>query len=115
MSLARLLAEDGSIVCGRCEFAVGIWSRTVGLLGRRNLAAGHGLAVATSAIHTCGMRFPIDVVFCDGELNVLKVVRDLPAWRVAGARRARTAFELPAGAAAGVHVGDRLTLDTIEA
>jgi hypothetical protein len=56
------------------------------------------------------MRFPIDVVFLDAELRVVKVVRDLPAWRVASARRARAVLELPAGGAAALEAGVRLEL-----
>jgi uncharacterized membrane protein (UPF0127 family) len=56
------------------------------------------------------MRFPIDAVFCDGDLHVLKVARDLKPWRMAGARGAKVVLELAAGAA-DVREGDQLTLD----
>jgi len=42
------------------------------------------------------MRFPIDAVFLDADLRVLKVVTLAP-WRFAWARRARAVLELPAG------------------
>jgi hypothetical protein len=56
------------------------------------------------------MRFPLDVVFCDRELRVLKVVRGLAPWRTAGARGAKVVVELSAGASAGLEPGDRLVL-----
>jgi uncharacterized membrane protein (UPF0127 family) len=59
------------------------------------------------------MRFPIDVVFCDKGLTVLKVVPHLHPWRAAGARGARVTIELAAGAAAGVAPGDRLVLEVV--
>ncbi|MEI4896946.1 DUF192 domain-containing protein, partial [Klebsiella pneumoniae] len=56
------------------------------------------------------MRFAIDVVFCDRDLQVLKVVRDLRPWRTASARGAKVTIELPVGGAAGLEPGDRLVL-----
>jgi CheY-like chemotaxis protein len=56
------------------------------------------------------MRFPIDVVFLDRNLRVVKIAHDLPAWRTASDRRARSALELAAGEAAvrGIEIGDQL-------
>jgi len=56
------------------------------------------------------MRFPIDAVFLDRELRVLKVASDLRPWRAAGSRGAKAVLEIPAGEAErrGVTVGDRL-------
>ena len=68
-----------------------------------------------SSIHMFFMRFAIDVVFCDRDLVVLKVVPGLRPWRMASQRGAKIAIELAEGAAAGVAPGDRLVLDTIEA
>ena len=58
------------------------------------------------------MRFPIDAVFLDADLVVVKVVPDLRPWRIALARGAKSVVELGAGEAArrGVSVGDRLAL-----
>jgi uncharacterized membrane protein (UPF0127 family) len=56
------------------------------------------------------MRFPIDAVFLDRELVVLKVAEDLAPWRTAAQRGAKAVLELPAGAArtAGLQPGDQL-------
>src|SRR5437763_10915592 len=56
------------------------------------------------------MRFPIDAVFLSRELQVLKVVEQLRAWRTASSRRARAVLELAAGeiATRGIEVGDHL-------
>ncbi len=59
---------------------------------------GEGLLIPrTSSVHTHFMRFPIDVVFLDGEGRVAKIVRGLRPWRFAGARGTRDVLELPAG------------------
>ena len=62
------------------------------------------------------MRFPIDVVFLDRDWKVLSVRHELRPWRVAGARGAVAALELPAGAAAaaGIAEGDVLALESHE-
>jgi hypothetical protein len=60
------------------------------------------------------MRFPIDAVFCDRDLAVVDVVRDLQPWKTAGSKGAKVVIELPVGGAAGVEPGDRLVLDTLE-
>jgi uncharacterized membrane protein (UPF0127 family) len=58
------------------------------------------------------MRFPIDAVFLDHELRIVKVVSKLQPWRIAGARGAKQVLELGAGEAArrGIEPGLRLTL-----
>ena len=82
-----------------------------GLLGRSQLGAGEGILLRpTSSIHTWFMRFPIDAVFLDRDLVVLKVATP-PPWRAAGARRAKAVLELAAGAGAALRPGDRLRLD----
>jgi uncharacterized membrane protein (UPF0127 family) len=109
-----VVSEDrDEVVCERCEVADQPLSRLRGLLGRRGLAPGDGMLLRPSgSIHTCFMRFPIDVVFLDAELRVLRVRSDLRPWRAAAARRARAVLELAAGEAGrrGVSPGERLRL-----
>jgi uncharacterized membrane protein (UPF0127 family) len=56
------------------------------------------------------MRFAIDAVFCDRDLRVVKVVRELKPWRLAAARGASVVVELAAGAAGDLEPGDQLSL-----
>jgi uncharacterized membrane protein (UPF0127 family) len=90
--------------------------RMRGLLGRRDLPEGEGLLLEPApAIHTAFMRFPIDVVFLDAYMRVIKVVDSLPPWRSAAARSARAVLELAAGQARhrGVTLGDRLDVQEV--
>jgi uncharacterized protein len=106
-----LTLSDGTVVCERCWVAATALRRLKGLLGRSGLEPGEGLLLRpASSIHTFFMRFPIDVVFLDRELGVRKVVPELGPWRLAGARGARSALELPAGEASrrGIAAGQRL-------
>jgi hypothetical protein len=112
---ARLIANltRGNIACDQVIVADRALRRMRGLLGRRELATGDGLLLQPApSIHTAFMRFPIDVVFIDRNLQVLKVVEDMPAWRTASARRAKSALELAAGEIArrGIAIGDQLVI-----
>jgi uncharacterized membrane protein (UPF0127 family) len=113
MRSGALATEDGQVVCEACVLADTAWTRLRGLLGRRTLPRGEGLLLRPApSIHTCFMRFPVDVVFVDAQLRVLRVVERLAPWRVAGCRGAHGAIELAAGEASarGLSVGIRLAL-----
>jgi uncharacterized membrane protein (UPF0127 family) len=105
--------ERGRVVCERCAVADNPLTRLRGLLGRSELPAGEGLLLRPSpSIHTWFMRFPIDVVFLDGELRVLAVRHRVRPWRMAGRRGARAVLELAAGEASRLDIpaGSRLSL-----
>jgi uncharacterized protein len=116
MKTVSLKTVEGQVVCERCLVADSPWFRMRGLLGRRGLENGEGLLLKPAgSVHTFFMRFPIDVVFLSRDGDVLKVMRALPAWRMAGARRARAALELGANEAErrGISVGARLDLTVL--
>jgi uncharacterized protein len=118
VSLARVRNAAGAVVCERCEIPKSSFARMRGLLGRSGLEPGSGMLIdAAPSVHMFFMRFPIDVVFLDRDWMVVRVVHALKPWRVAGARRAVAALELPAGAAAeaGLQEGDVLVLEEPEA
>jgi uncharacterized membrane protein (UPF0127 family) len=48
------------------------------------------------AVHTFGMRFPLDLLWLDGRGEVLRVDRSVPPRRVVGCRAARSVIELRA-------------------
>jgi uncharacterized protein len=88
-------------------------SRRRGLLKRHSMPADTAMIIAPcSAIHTCFMRFPIDVAFVARDGKVLKVVHALQPWRLAGALRAYAVIELSAGilARTGTRPGDILAI-----
>jgi uncharacterized membrane protein (UPF0127 family) len=118
-SLARVRrSTDGAVVCERCEIPESSFGRARGLLGRDGLGPGGGMLIdRTGSVHMFFMRFPIDVVFLDRHWTIVRVVHALRPWRVAGARRAVAALELPAGAAAeaALQEGDTLVLEEPEA
>jgi uncharacterized membrane protein (UPF0127 family) len=101
----------GRVVCERCTLADRPLARLRGLLGRADFEVGEGLLLRPApSIHTWFMRFPIDAVFLDADLEVLDVRPAVRPWRAAARRGARAVLELPAGEAArrGLRAGDRL-------
>jgi len=95
------------------EPAHGFGARLIGWLGRRYLHANAALWLhPCRAVHSIGMRVPIDVVFLDAEGMVLRVVAGMTPGRVAWLRGARSVIELPAGGARrrGLVPGLRLAL-----
>jgi len=73
-------------------------SRRKGLLGREGLGPGQGLwIVPCEAVHTFGMRFPIDDVYLDRSKRIMKVQTGLPPWRLSVCVLAHSVIELPSG------------------
>jgi uncharacterized protein len=113
-AFTRVRTASGTLVCERCEIAGSAFARMRGLLGRSGLEPGAGMLIDPApSVHMFFMRFPIDVVFLDRDRKVVGVRHNLRPWRVAGARHASAALELPAGAAAAARVepGDELVLE----
>src|SRR5690348_12501886 len=111
MRVVAVDRNDGTVVCARCEVAENPFTRMRGLLGRSGLDADAGLLIRpTNSVHTAFMRFPIDVVFFDRDLRVVRIAAALPPWRAAARRGAKGVLELAAGAAAraGLREGDVL-------
>ena len=113
-----LVGENGKFVCELCEVADGFFSRGRGLLGRKRLSQAHGMQVKPAwSVHTFFMRFPIDVVFLDPQLTVIKVKTHMRPWRVTARFGANSALELTAGECdrLGIAVGDRLAWGSLKA
>ena len=100
------------VLASRVERADTLLRRMVGLLGRSSLADGEALILPRCrAIHTCGMRFAIDVVFVDVDWRVAALKPQVPPWRIVGSvREAWGVLEMAAGTIArfGLVKGDRL-------
>jgi uncharacterized membrane protein (UPF0127 family) len=64
-------------VLAALEVAEGFRDRARGLLGRDGIEGALLLRPARS-VHSMGMRFPIDVAFCDKDLVVVRTLRLRP-------------------------------------
>lgn len=108
-------ATKSSCLGEQIEVADTSLRRMVGLLGKRSLAKGCGLLILPSqAIHTIGMKFPIDVLFVDKKYNVVGVREAIPPYRLTRVFwKALGVLELPAGTIrdSRTEVGDQLKVD----
>ncbi len=112
--LVRVLNQTrGSTLSARVVVADSPAKRRRGLLGRPPLALDEALwIVPCEAVHTVGMRYPLDLVYLNKRHRVVKTVEALPPWRISLCLRGRSVLECSAGAirASGTRVGDQLAI-----
>ena len=104
----------GAVLGEQVRRADNPWTRFVGLMGRGTLPVGEGLHIAPcSSVHMFFMRIPLDIVYLDKDLRVVKAVSNLKPWRISAARGAKTVLELPIGTIArtGTAAGDQVAVE----
>ncbi|HET7486769.1 MAG TPA: DUF192 domain-containing protein [Acidimicrobiales bacterium] len=102
--------REGEVLAA-LEVADTFATRSKGLLGREGIE-GAMLIKPAKSVHTVGMRFPIDVAFCDRNMTVLATVH-MRRFRISLPRmRSRCVVEAEAGAFErwGLRPGDRLEI-----
>jgi uncharacterized protein len=104
-----------TLLAERAELADNLWTRFVGLMGRRELPAGTGLVLKPGGgIHMWFMRIPLDVVHVDKRDQVTHVLRGIKPWRFGPLFvGSKLAIELPVGAADQTQVGDQIEIEPI--
>ena len=108
---ALVVPTTGEVIADHVEWARTAAQRARGLLGRSALAPGHALVLEPARqVHTFGMRYAIDVCFCDRGWRVLHVVPGMKPHRVTcWVRGGRFAIETGAGGLSGLSAGDQLS------
>jgi uncharacterized membrane protein (UPF0127 family) len=112
-TLSLVNESTSAPIADRVELAASRSDRRRGLLGRSQFEPGAALVIVPCfAIHTIGMRYPIDVVFVNRQGVAVRILCGLSPWRLAAAAGARAAIELPAGTVArtDLRTGDRVSL-----
>ena len=88
------------------------FTRGMGLLGRKDIAPNEALWIKrTNNIHTWFMRMQIDCIFIDRNLEIKKIVSNIPAFRFVGPFwKSSSVIETQAGFAESknLKVGDQL-------
>ncbi len=114
--MARNL-DSGEVIAARVGVTATRAERARGLLGRSDFEADEGLWIAPSrGVHTCGMRFPIDLVALDATGTIIDWVVGLRPWRVRLPRRNVVGvLELPEGSLhrTETRLGHRLAFEAI--
>ena len=119
MKRVSVTNQDQTLSLGNSiEVVDSSFRRMKGLLGRKGINAGGGLWIRpSSGVHTLFMSFTIDVVGLDKQYRIVHLWPHLRPWRVTRVSLGvRTVLELPAGtlAAAGIQVGERLSIHSVE-
>ena len=111
MAVSLMNARTCEPVATSLDLAVTRRLRRRGLLGRDHLDASAALMLEPcAAVHTAFMRFHLDLVFVNRGGYTVKIVEDVPPWRIALSTRAHAVIEMAAGSLRGLDLllGDRL-------
>jgi len=91
-------ASRNRVVATQVRLAGASRERRLGLSRHAHLRLEDGLFLTPcEAIHTCGMRFAIDVLFLTRNGKVCGLRHGLRPWRIAASWRAHSTLELAAG------------------
>ena len=95
----KCVCENGVELAQQVEVATSFFKRLKGLMFRAKLEQGTALLLSPCPqIHTCFMRFPLDVVFLDKNNTVVYIMENLKPWRLSPiVYRAAKTLEMPAG------------------
>lgn len=104
--------SNGNVVALELELAYTFFTRFKGLMGRSVLEPGHGLEIKPcNSVHTCFMRFDLDLIFLDKDRRIVYLERSMPPWRMSRIiKAAAMVVELPVGTidTTGCKIGDLL-------
>lgn len=102
--------KTGKIIADKLEMNDTYFSRLIGLLGRKGLENGQGIVLKPcNSIHTCFMRFSIDAVFISKDFKVLKIVKNMKAWKFSPiVLKSLYTLEVAAGTIQDLDVGDEI-------
>ena len=104
----KCVTDTGLVLAQEVEPAHRFFSRLKGLMFRPSMRPGTALLLSPCPqIHTCFMRFAIDVLFLAEDGTVLYVLEQMKPWRISPiVRRAVQTLEMPGGTLQGrVKVG----------
>ncbi len=72
----------------KCQVARDFWSRFMGIMLKKDLGREEALVFPKcNSIHTCFMRFPIDIIFVDEKGTIREIIDSLKPWRLLFPRR----------------------------
>jgi uncharacterized membrane protein (UPF0127 family) len=98
----------------KIQRATGFWSRFKGLMLTAGLQPDRALLITRCpSVHTCFMRYALDLAYLDERGHVVKLVRGVKPWRMSlGGRSAAHVLELAAGGIErlDIRIGDRIDL-----
>jgi len=101
MTKTKLIqTETNKIVLEDLRVATGLFSRAIGLLGRRSINTNFGIMFPKCrSIHTHFMMFPIDIIFVDDNNCITELYSNLKPWKILIAKNKESShiIEMAAG------------------
>jgi uncharacterized membrane protein (UPF0127 family) len=105
-------ASTGETILESIEVADTFWKRFKGYQFRRFAPTNTGLLLSPcSSLHTCFMRFPIDVIMLDQDNIVLSSRRHIAPWRAVICRSGTVRVIETAANALNLAVGTKLRIE----
>ncbi|MBQ8844308.1 MAG: DUF192 domain-containing protein [Elusimicrobiaceae bacterium] len=107
----KCVLENTFVLAEEVEMARTFFKRLKGLMFRPSMQEGTAMLLSPCPqIHTCFMKFPIDVLFLAEDGTVLYVMENLRPWRISPIiGHAVQTLEMPAGTLKGrVKVGHKV-------
>ncbi len=108
--------HQGQEIASKIKLADTFFTRGLGLMFKKEMTDFDGILIKPSnSIHTFWMRFSIDVIFLNKDLEVIKVFENLKPWRMTWPYlKASQVLELKAGTLNGkIKKGDQLEMTCI--
>ena len=99
----KCITTDGIVLAQEVEIAKSFLKRLKGLMFRREMKPATALLLnPCPQIHTCFMRFALDVLFLDKNGTILYIIENMKPWRISPiVFRAAQTLEMPAGTLQG--------------
>lgn len=93
------ISYQGKLLSSNIKLAESFGDRLIGLMFGEKPNDADGLMIdPCRSIHTCFMKYSLDVVFISSKNQVIKIIRDIRPWRMTWIYfRANKTLELPAG------------------
>lgn len=106
-----MIKKSKQPVCSELKMADDFFTRLIGLIGTKKFEDKALMFPRANSPHTFFMSIPIDIVYLDKKMKIVKIDHSLKPWRLPfPAFKARSFVELPAGLAKkkNLTVGDEL-------
>ncbi|MBP7088852.1 MAG: DUF192 domain-containing protein [Candidatus Omnitrophica bacterium] len=104
------------LISPKAKIADDFFKRLIGLMFKKFMDKEEVLIFKhASSIHTCFMRFPIDIVFLNKEMRIIRICKAVKPWRAVFCPGSLFTLEFPSPAACGksLELGNILELSPL--
>ena len=111
MICGQIQSSQGTPLIEKVMRTDSMWERMRGLLGRPRLNDSEALWITPcNSVHSLFMGYPLDLIYLNRQLTVIKIIDQMKPWRLSAGPRAHSVLELAAGNAATLGIATGATL-----